>query len=98
MEWRVESLYSLLTPSFYVYTNGVYNNAANDATSPMEASFYVEDTKGYITDAKVEKIMTGGKWEQHYLYIATHPLLSSSIKLTNSFSSFSLFTLTTPLL
>lgn len=67
--------------SFYVYTNGVYHNAEKDATSKMEASFYVEDTKGYITDAKVEKIVTNGKWEKHYLYIATHPLLSSSIKL-----------------
>ena len=67
--------------SFYVYTNGVYNNADKTATSKMEASFYVEDTKGYITDAKVEKISTDGKWQKHYLYIATHPLLSSTIKL-----------------
>lgn len=71
--------------SFYVYTNGTYNHkleSVADFNKPVEASIYVEDTKGYITTANIEHISTNGKWEKHYLYIATNSLSASSVKLT----------------
>lgn len=71
--------------SFYVYTNGTYNHdngAGTTLSADMQASLYLEDSKGYITNAKVEHISTNGKWEKHYLYVATNSLSASSIKIT----------------
>ncbi|MBQ4541457.1 MAG: hypothetical protein IJA23_01250 [Clostridia bacterium] len=70
--------------SFYVYTNGTYNDPVTPGTpsKPMQASLYVEDSKGYITNAAVENISTEGKWQKRYLFIATNSLSASSIKLS----------------
>lgn len=76
--------------SFYVYTNGTYNKTIYDTdgktvkevlTSPMEASFYLEDTKASIESTKIENISTLGKWQKHYMFVATNSLLSSTVKL-----------------
>lgn len=70
--------------SFYVYTNGTYNDPVilGTPSKPMQASLYVEDSKGLITNAAVENISTQGKWQKRYLFIATDSLASSSIKLS----------------
>ena len=72
--------------SFYVYTNGTYTYKVGQGetaeTVPMQASFYLVDSKGYITDSKIEHISTNGKWQKHYLFVATDNLLASSIKLS----------------
>lgn len=68
--------------SFYVYTNGTYNNSGSDVTKPMQASLYVEDSKEIIKNAYIENINTEGKWQKRYLFIATDSLSSSSIKLS----------------
>lgn len=67
--------------SFYVYTNGTYNVSGIDVTESMQASLYVEDSKGYIKNAYIENISTEGKWQKRYLFIATDSLSASSIKL-----------------
>ena len=70
--------------SFYVYTNGTYNDPTVVGTpaKPMQASLYVEDSKELITNAAVENISTEGKWQKRYLFIATNSLSASSIKLS----------------
>lgn len=68
--------------SFYVYTNGTYNNSSSTITKPMQASLYVEDSKDIIKNAFIENISTEGKWQKRYLFIATDSLSSSSIKLS----------------
>ena len=74
--------------SFYVNTSGGYTYADDNTSDdvyptilPMQASFYAVDSKGNISDVKIEHISTNGTWQKHYLFIKTNSLLSSSIKL-----------------
>ncbi len=69
--------------SFYVYTNGTYNDSTTpgELPKPMQASLYVEDSKSLINNASVENISTNGKWQKRYLFIATNSLSASSVKI-----------------
>lgn len=56
--------------SFYVYTNG-----------NVQASFYVNDSNNIIKDANAEHIKTDGKWQKHYIFIATDSITQSVVSL-----------------
>ena len=62
--------------SFYVYTNGEYGDGTK-----MQASVYVEDSNGYLTNVKAEHLSTEGTWKQYNIFIATDSLLSSTINM-----------------
>lgn len=71
--------------SLYVYTNGSYTDTNNPESvtveEDMQASIYIEDTKNSIDPIKVEHISTNGEWKQYYVFIKTHNLLTSTVKI-----------------
>ena len=64
--------------SFYVYTNGYYDNAK---TMPIEASFYLTDSNGYISDISLEHISSQGKWTKYYMFVSTDLNSASAVSL-----------------
>lgn len=72
---KANSYYAI---SFYVYTNGYYDEAKE---FPVEASVYMRDTNNVLSEIKLEEISTDGKWQKYYFFIATNTISTSAINL-----------------
>lgn len=72
---RANSYYVI---SFYVYTNGYYDEAEQ---YPIEASVYMRDTNNLLSEIALEGISTNGTWQKYYFFITTNALSTSAITL-----------------
>ncbi len=76
--YQTNSSISLKAKSFYMISFYLFTKNADDNA---EASVYITDTSGVISDIKLEGINTHGKWQKYCIFIATDSLATSSINI-----------------